>query len=193
MLRADADSWNVRDRHMVETLEALMAHHGPDAKAIVWEHNTHIGDARATDMAAAGMVNVGQLTRERYGRDDVVAVGFGSHRGSVIAGRYWGADFERMPVPPAHAGSWEDVLHTALAGDGLLLTADLSDAAEERRGHRGIGVVYDPGAERLSNYVPTRLKARYDAFVFLDATQALHPLRPDVEDERPPDLVPWGV
>jgi len=193
MLRADADSWTVRDRHMVGTLEALMAHHGPDAKAIVWEHNTHIGDARATDMAAAGMVNAGQLTRERYGRDDVLAVGFGSRRSSVIAGRYWGADFERMPVPPAQAGSWEDVFHTALAGDGPLLTGDLSEAAEERRGHRAIGVVYDPDAERFGNYVPSRLKARYDAFVFLDATQALHPLRPEAEDGRPPDLYPWGV
>jgi erythromycin esterase len=100
MVRGGADSWNVRDRHMVETLEPLMRHHGPKAKAIVWEHNTHIGDARFTDMARAGMVNVGQLVREQRGDEDVLLVGFGSHRGSVIAARKWGAPMERMWVPP---------------------------------------------------------------------------------------------
>src|SRR5207237_10110941 len=103
MVRGGPESWNVRDRHMTQTLERLMAHHGPQARAIVWEHNTHIGDARYTDMADDGMVNVGQLARERKQKEGVVLVGFGSHRGSVIAGREWGAPMERMPVPPSRA------------------------------------------------------------------------------------------
>src|SRR5439155_25297395 len=111
MIQGGPESWNVRDRHMTETLARLRRFHGPQAKAIVWEHNTHIGDARYTDMAADGMVNVGQLARERYGESNVVLVGFGSHRGSVIAGREWGAMPESMRVPPGREDSWEDLLH----------------------------------------------------------------------------------
>src|SRR5439155_14970143 len=96
MVQGGPDSWNIRDRHMTETLERLMRHHGSDAKAIVWEHNTHIGDARYTDMADEGMVNVGQLVREQHAEEGVVLVGFGSHRGSVIAAREWEAPMEQM-------------------------------------------------------------------------------------------------
>ena len=103
MIQGGASSWNVRDRHMAETLGRLLGHHGPDAKAIVWEHNTHVGDARFTDMADDRLVNVGQLARERWGEEEVVLVGFGSHRGSVVAGARWGAPMERMRVPPAMA------------------------------------------------------------------------------------------
>ena len=113
MGRGGPGAWNVRDRHMVSTLQNLMARHGAGAKALVWEHNTHIGDARATDMTAAGMVNVGQLVREQQGGDGVVLVGFGSYRGSVIAGNSWGAPRKRMAVPPAKPGSWEEVFHRA--------------------------------------------------------------------------------
>jgi erythromycin esterase-like protein len=105
MVRGGPESWNVRDRHMVETLDRLMAHLGPKAKAIVWEHNTHVGDARFTDMAGEGMVNVGQLVREAHAAEGVVVAGFGSHRGTVVAGREWGATPEVMEVPPGRAGS----------------------------------------------------------------------------------------
>ena len=124
MVRGCPDSWNVRDLHMAETLDRLMKHHGRRAKAIVWEHNTHIGDARYTDMAEDGMVNIGQLVRERHADAGVVLVGFGSHHGSVIAGREWDAPMERMPLPPARAGSWEDVLHRAGAENKLLPFTD---------------------------------------------------------------------
>src|SRR3954471_16644194 len=96
MVRGGPSSWNVRDNHMVETLDRLMAHHGPSAKAIVWEHNTHIGDARFTDMARAGMVNVGQLVRQAREREGVMLVGFSTHRGHVIAADEWGMPMERM-------------------------------------------------------------------------------------------------
>ena len=199
MVRGGSYSWNVRDTHMVETLERLMQFHGPQAKAIVWEHNTHIGDARATDMARAGMVNVGQLVREQHSDEDVVLVGFGSHRGSVIAANAWGAPMERMPVPPAREGSYEDLMHQAgQAGaprDQLLLLRDVAEDAlwHEPRGHRAIGVVYHPQSER-GNYVPTVLPRRYDAFLYIDETAALHPLHLEPrEDHEPPETFPSGV
>src|SRR5207249_3799007 len=121
MVRGGPESWNIRDRHMAETLERLMRHHGPGAKGIVWEHNTHIGDARFTDMAEDGTVNVGQLVREKHGGEGVVLIGFGSFQGSVIAGRQWEAPMERMEVPPARPGSWEQILHRVSAANKLLL------------------------------------------------------------------------
>jgi erythromycin esterase len=196
MVRGGSSSWNIRDQHMVETLERLMQYHGPEAKAIVWEHNTHIGDARATDMARAGMVNVGQLVRERCWQDGVVLVGFGSHRGSVIAAEEWGAPMQRMPVPPAEQGSFEDILHRSGADDKLLLFGDTSqqDNLLEPRGHRAIGVVYHPDLERFGNYVPTVLPLRYDAFLYLDQTAALHPLHLTPREEgEVPETFPSGL
>jgi erythromycin esterase len=180
MVRGGATSWNVRDHHMVETLDRLMAHHGPRAKAIVWEHNTHIGDARFTDMARSGMVNVGQLVREARGEEDVVLVGFGTHRGAVVAGEEWGAPMERMFVPDARSGSWEDALHLAGRRD-LLLLFDGSDDGGIRGldrpiDHRAIGVVYDPARERWGNYVPTVVPRRYDAFLHIDESRAVDAL-----------------
>ena len=195
MVRGGSASWNIRDTHMIETLERLMEHHGPEAKAIVWEHNTHIGDARATNMARAGMVNVGQLARQRWGDDQVVLIGFSSHRGSVIAGEEWGAPMERMPVPPARRGSWEDAFHEAGARDRLLILDEWGgeDEAMEPREHRAIGVVYDPDRERWGNYVPSVLPFRYDAMLYIDESHALHPLhlRPAAE-EGVPDTYPFG-
>lgn len=196
MVRGGPESWNVRDRHMTETLERLMRHHGPKAKAIVWEHNTHIGEARHTDMPDAGMVNVGQLVRERHHDEGVVLVGFGSYRGSVIAADEWEAPMQRMEVPPGRAGSWEDVLHKAGAEDRLLLCDALSgeEGLFHERGHRAIGVVYHPEFERYGNYVPTILPARYNAFLYLDETHALRPLHmAQHEDGEVPETYPTGV
>ena len=194
MVRTDAGSWNVRDEHMMETLDRLIDLHGPDAKGIVWAHNTHVGDARYTDMMSAGMFNIGQLARDEHETDGVVLVGFGSHRGSVIAGEAWGAPMQRMKVPEGRAGSWEDILHQS-GGDQLLIFGreGLSDEFKEVRGHRAIGVVYKPENERFGNYVPTILTERYDAFLFLDETEALHPLHIEPVDVNPPDTYPWGI
>jgi erythromycin esterase len=199
MVRGGGASWNVRDHHMVETLERLMRFHqstGADAKCIVWEHNTHVGDARATDMAAAGMVNVGQLVRETRARDGVFVVGFGSYQGSVVAGYSWGAPMEKMAMPPARHGSWEQVIHDGVGRDALLFSDEIREIAEsvESRGHRAIGVVYDPDAERWGNYVPTVLPERYDAFMYLEKTRALHPLHLEPKTcGEPPDTYPWAV
>ena len=206
MSRGGGESWNVRDRHMAETLGRLLDRHGPQAKAIVWEHNTHVGDARATDMARAGMVNVGQLAREKYGRRDVAIVGFGSHRGTVIAGAEWEAPMERMTVPAARPGSWDDLMHRAFSEDRLLILdrgdgrgptgAPADDRLRTRRGHRAIGVVYHPDAE-YGNYVPTALADRYDAFLFIDESHALHPLhlppREDGAEHESPETYPSAM
>jgi erythromycin esterase len=206
MVRGGPDAWNVRDHHMVDTLNRLVAHHEQfslDAKAIVWEHNTHVGDARFTNMASGGMVNVGQLVRQEHDQDGVVLVGFGSHRGSVIAGEEWGARMQRMRVPEAREGSWEDVMHTALTGEGtahnatLLVFDDTDDGGiaelDEPIAHRAIGVVYDPDHERWGNYVPTIVPRRYDAFVFVDETHALSPLHMPVKVGEVPETFPTGM
>jgi erythromycin esterase-like protein len=199
MVLSDESSWNVRDRHMAETLERLLAFTKPGARAVVWEHNTHIGDARFTDMAASGEVNVGQLARERYGEKGAVLVGFGTHQGTVIAGREWGAPWEQMRVPPGRPDSWEDVMHRAFGGANRMLIGPEAPSEElsEWRGHRAIGVVYRPQYEQYGNYVPTVLPRRYDAFLFIDRTAAVRPLFPaemELEaDEEAPETYPTGV
>jgi erythromycin esterase len=193
MVRGGPDSWNVRDRHMAETLDRLARRHGSAARGIVWEHNTHVGDARYTDMADDGMVNVGQLVREAHAAEGVVLVGFGSYQGSVIAGKEWEAPMERMPVPPGREGSWEQVLHAAGAEDRLLVFGNPTPEMLEARGHRAIGVVYHPEYEHLGNYVPTVLPRRYDAFLFLDRTTALRPLHMKPDVRKVPETFPTGV
>jgi erythromycin esterase-like protein len=196
MVRGGPTSWNVRDHHMTETLDRLMEHHGPYAKAIVWEHNTHVGDARFTDMAGAGMVNVGQLVRQSHAKDGVCLVGFGTNKGSVIAGREWGAPMERMRVPEARAGSYEAAIHEGVGRDSLFLFREEEEslrAMREPRGHRAIGVVYDPRMEGWGNYVPTILPQRYDAFVFIDETKAVDPLHmPAIVGGEVPETFPSG-
>ena len=194
MVRDNALSWNLRDIHMADTLDRLLRHYGPDAKAIVWEHNTHVGDARATPMAERGMVNLGQLVRERYGEEDTVLVGFGSHHGTVIAAERWGAPMQEMTVPPATEGSWESLFAEAGERNWLLITEELEEAEPflTPLGHRAIGVVYNPVYESFGNYVPTVLPERYDAFLYLFETEALHPLHLEPLDRRPPELYPWG-
>lgn len=180
MVRSDESSWNVRDTHMVDTLDRLVDHHGPDAKVVVWAHNTHVGDARGTTMAVQGLVNVGQLTRDRHGDDGVVLVGFGSAGGTVLAGRSWGAPPEVMELPEPPAGTHEDLLR-GTGNDSALLVFPRHgglDWLERSRGHRAVGVVYEPEHERRGNWVPTVMGRRYDAFCYLDRTSALHPIEP---------------
>ncbi|REE94603.1 erythromycin esterase-like protein [Paenibacillus taihuensis] len=179
MVRGGPDSWNIRDRHMVEALNRVMEFYGSAAKAIVWEHNTHIGDARATDMLADDMVNVGQLVREQAQQpDDVFAIGSGTYRGTVIAGDAWESPLEVMRVPPAMKGSWEELMHEAGAHDQwLIFKGAESPLFHDTYGHRAIGVVYHPHYER-GNYVPSVMAERYDAFVFYDESHALTPLTP---------------
>jgi erythromycin esterase len=196
MMGFDNESWNVRDTHMMETLNRLLEFHGKDAKAIVWEHNTHIGDARATDMKRAGMVNIGELARLEHGRNKVYLCGFGSYRGTVIAGDAWGAPMEEMEVPEARQGSFEYLLHTKYGRNGFLLFSDEAEYkrfSEEKWPHRAIGVVYNPEHERYGNYVPSVVSKRYDAFIYIEETKALHPLHINSNLTKMPELYPFGV
>jgi len=195
MIQGGPHSWNVRDMHMMETLDRLLKFHGPEAKAIVWAHNTHIGDASATDMADEGMYNLGELARKEYGRERVYLAGFGSYAGTVIAGDNWGGELELMPVPEAREGSIEAALHSLDGQNRLLLLREVTEPEllEQRIDHRAIGVVYRPSRERYGNYVPTVLPMRYDAFIYLDQTKALHPLYLQTHDHQMPDTYPFGM
>lgn len=186
MVRGDRLSWNVRDRHMVDTLDRLTHHLGPSSKGLVWAHNTHVGDARATDMAAAGMVNVGQLVRDRHAHEGVSLVGFAGHHGTVLAGSGWGAPEQVMRLPVARPGSHEDVLHRALGRPSVLgFPPERSGPwLSQRLGHRAVGVVYAPDRE-LANYVPTVMGARYDALLWFEATSALRPLHHEARPAEP--------
>ncbi len=199
MLRGDTSSWNVRDQHMQETLELLLEHHGKDTKAIVWAHNTHIGDYRATDMWSDGYVNLGGLARQRFGARNVALVGFGTYQGKVIAGHAWGAVEQEMTLPPAKTGSIEECFHVAMERQGLrscflIFDEKLRDDALCRvLGHRAVGVVYDAGHERRGQYVPTSLSERYDAFIFVDQTTAVHPIHGVIEYGNIPETWPMGT
>ncbi|HEX2773116.1 MAG TPA: erythromycin esterase family protein [Micromonosporaceae bacterium] len=195
MVRGSRESWNVRDRHMDDSLDRLLDHYGVDAKAVVWAHNTHVGDARATDMVDAGEVNIGQLARERYGADQVVLVGFGTHRGTVVAGDEWGAQMEVMPVPSGRRYSLEDVLHAAAPTQALFVFPrdDRADLLTQELDHRAIGVVYHPERESWGNYVPTVLGDRYDAFCWIDQSQAVRPLHARPGSLTEPETFPSGV
>ncbi len=195
MVKGGPHSWNVRDKHMADTLERLLKFHGEDSKIIVWEHNTHIGDARATDMTDEGMYNIGELARLQHNDRGVVLVGFGSYKGTVMAGNHWGANMQRMKMPPAIKDSWEYLLHKAGAQDKLLLMDDFMNDTfmESHIGHRAIGVVYNPEYEKYGNYVPSILPFRYDAFIYIDETNALNPLHIQPDGHQVPETYPFGV
>jgi erythromycin esterase-like protein len=194
MVRGDRSSWNIRDIHMTDTIGRIANHLGAQSKGVIWEHNTHVGDARGTNMATEGLVNVGQLLRERYGPEHVCLIGFASHRGRVLAATHWGAREERMPVDEAITGSHEDLLHRAVGEAGILVWDPHVQGPWLRswRGHRAIGVVFDP-AQQVHNYVPTRMGRRYDALVWFEDTRSLEPLRHELKpDELEFETEPTG-
>ena len=196
MIQGGPHSWNVRDRHMADTLERLLKFHGKNSRAIVWEHNTHIGDARATDMADEGMYNVGELARMEHHEKGVVLVGFGSYSGTVIAGKSWGATTQKMKLPEAKQQSLEQLFHMAGKTNRLLITDDIMNNdvfMENHIGHRAVGVVYNPAYEQYGNYVPTILPLRYDAFIHIDETKALYPLHIKPDGHQIPETYPFGV
>src|SRR6266436_361465 len=179
MFRGRASSWNLRDRHMVETIENLVAHLDGSCqpKAVVWAHNSHLGDARAMEMSHYGEVNVGQLMRERFG-DEVVLIGFSTHHGTVTAASDWGAPTERKNVRPALRGGYEELFHeTGLPRFWIdLQGAGQIGVLQQRRIERAIGVIYRPETERLSHYFHARLPEQFDAIIHIDETCAVEPL-----------------
>jgi len=199
MFRGRASSWNLRDRHMVETIDALVAHlnGSRQPKAIIWAHNSHLGDARATEMSQHGELNVGQLVRERFG-NEAALIGFSTHRGTVTAASDWGARAERKNVRPALRGSYEELFHqTGLPRFWIDLRkmGDRISVLSGPRLERAIGVIYRPETERLSHYFHARLPEQFDAIIHIDETQAVEPLeRMSVWDEGElPETYPFKV
>jgi len=193
MFRGGVQSWNLRDRHMAETLEELTAHlerASGRTKVAVWEHNSHLGDNRATELWQAGQLNVGQLVRERHG-EQALLLGFTTYTGTVTAASAWGGPAERKNVRRALPGSWEELLHEQDSAAFLLDPTGLHG----RRLERAIGVVYQPQTERISHYFHARLADQFDAVVHFDETTALEPLeRTSVWDGGElPDTYPFGV
>ncbi len=181
MFRGRVSSWNVRDRHMAETLDRLVTHfdrQGKRTKVVVWEHNSHIGDARATDMGAAGELNVGQLVRERYDRDAVL-IGFTTYTGTVRAANNWDEPAQLKQVRPALPDSYESLFHQTGLPQFLLKLRDPNSAIaglREQRLERAIGVIYRPETERASHYFYACLPDQYDALIHIDNTRAVEPL-----------------
>jgi erythromycin esterase-like protein/predicted phosphoribosyltransferase len=200
MFFGEVSSWNLRDGHMVETLEALVAHlgrQGRRAKLIVWAHNSHLGDARATAMGQRGELNVGQLVREKYGREAVL-VGFTTDHGTVTAASDWHSVAERKRVRQALAGSCEALFHASLPARFLLIwqrNRELSEALREPRLERAIGVIYRPETERASHYFQARLSDQFDAVLHFDETRAVEPLEYTAEWEAGelPETFPFAV
>jgi erythromycin esterase-like protein len=199
MFRGRVESWNLRDRHMAETLEALFTHlnsQGQKGKIAVWEHNSHLGDARATYMADCGELNVGQLVRQCYG-SEAVLIGFTTYAGTVTAASDWDGPAERKRVRPALPGSYERLFHEVGPGNVVinLHDGDVSSVLAEPRLERAIGVIYLPQTERQSHYFEARLSNQFDAVIHFDETQALEPLERYAlwETGEPPETFPTGV
>jgi erythromycin esterase-like protein len=199
MFQGRVSSWNLRDQHMAETLNALVAHlsrRQPRPKIVVWEHNSHLGDARATQMGESGELNVGQLVRERYGRDAAL-VGFSTYRGTVTAASDWDGPIERKTVRPALAESYEALFHQVGIPRFLLTCKDprVVEELRDRRLERAIGVIYLPKTERLSHYFYASLPEQFDAMLHLDETHAVEPLdQPSGwTTEDAPETYPSGV
>jgi protein-L-isoaspartate(D-aspartate) O-methyltransferase len=190
-----AESWNLRDQHMFDTLRSIIAHRD-GAKLVVWEHNSHVGDASATEMAVRGEHNVGQLCRGAFG-DDVFVVGFGTDHGTIAAAHAWDEPMERMRVRPARPDSYERLCHDSGVPAFLLHLRDplrdgLRDELADPRLERAIGVVYRPDTELQSHYFQAILPAQFDEYIWFDETEAVHalPVGEAVRVEQPHPLAP---
>jgi erythromycin esterase-like protein len=201
MFMRNVSTWNLRDQHMMETLEALAAHlsrDGHEARIVVWAHNSHLGDARATEMGGRrGELNLGQLVRERYGKRALL-VGFTTDHGYVTAASEWGAPAERKRVRPGLPGSYEALFHATRMKSFLLRmrrSRTIPEAVAAPHLERAIGVIYLPETERASHYFRAELPRQFDAVLHFDETRAVEPLEPTSQWERGelPETYPTGV
>jgi erythromycin esterase-like protein len=194
MYRGSTESWNLRDRHMFETLQHLLEQGGPNAKAVVWAHNSHIGDASATEMGWRGEFNIGELCKTAY-RAEAMLIGFGTDHGTVMAADDWDAPMQVKTVLPSRPDSYERVFRTAgLAASltDLRESRELREALSQPRLERAIGVIYRPETERYSHYFDAVLPEQFDAYVWFEQTHAVTPL----PTERPhgvPETYPFGI
>jgi erythromycin esterase-like protein len=197
MYYGGAASWNLRDRHMFETLERLLAWHGEVSKAVVWAHNSHVGNAAATEMGLVrGEFNVGQLTREWFGQQAVM-IGFGTDRGTVAAATNWDGEMEIKQVRPAHRDSYERLCRDSGIGKFMLdlrpgRNDELREGLAYPRLERAIGVIYRPETELASHYFDASLPNQFDAYVWFEETTAVTPL-PVTPRRDVPETYPFGV
>lgn len=198
MFHGSAASWNLRDIHMFDTLQALLSRHGPGSRGVVWEHNSHLGDARATDMSERGQLNVGELCRTNYG-DSAYIIGFATDHGTVAAAADWDAPMQRMQVRPGRADSYERLCHATDVPAFMLplrepRRPELRDVLLSSRLERAIGVIYRPDTERASHYFHASLPRQFDELIWFDETRAVEPLsglgRPSAEL---PETYPFGL
>jgi len=191
------ESWNLRDRHMFDTLRRLLAFHGPKSRIVVWAHNSHVGDATATEMSARGEWNLGELCRQDFARSATYVVGFGTDHGTVAAASYWGGEMERKVVVPSRADSYERVCHdTGLERFLLPLRTPHGSELRGRLAHarleRAIGVIYRPETERASHYFHAVLPDQFDEYVWFDRSEAVEPLTTH-ELAGAPETYPFGL
>lgn len=196
MYYAENNSWNQRDQHMFDTLQSVLAHRGPEAKAVIWEHNSHIGDARATQMSARGEFNIGQLVRQHYA-DAAYLIGFGTDHGTVAAASEWGGPMEVKQVQPAHMDSYERICHEVNTDNFLLpLRQPLQDITLTKllteRLERAIGVIYRPETELQSHYFYASLPRQFDEYIWFDESSAVKPLSKETRAGMP-DTFPFGL
>ena len=189
-------SWNLRDSHMFSTLNSLLDFHGPDSKAVVWAHNSHIGNAGATDMSYRGEINLGQLCRDQFG-DNCYSVGFATHTGTVAAASEWNGSMEIKQIVPSLPQSYERLCHESECPKFMLPlrnceSVDLRDDLSRGRLERAIGVIYRPDTERESHYFEARLASQFDELIWFDETSAVTPFKTS-ELEGMPDTYPFGL
>ena len=196
MYYAENNSWNQRDQHMFDTLQSVLEFRGPQSKAVIWEHNSHVGDARATQMSARGELNVGQLARQAYG-DKAYNIGFGTDHGTVAAASEWGGPMEIKQVQPSHIDSYERVCHEVATDNFLLpLRKPLKEITHKKllveRLERAIGVIYRPETELQSHYFYASLPNQFDEYIWFDETRAVDPLTKETMKGMP-DTFPFGL
>ena len=196
MYYAENNSWNLRDQHMFETLQSILAYRGAHSKAVIWEHNSHIGDARATEMSARGEFNIGQLVRQQYA-DMAYSIGFGTDHGTVAAASEWGGPMEVKQVQPSHIDSYEHVCHEVHADNFLLpLRKPIKEITHREllaeRLERAIGVIYRPETELQSHYFYASLPRQFDEYIWFDETRAVEPLGKQTI-KGIPDTFPFGL
>ncbi len=195
MYEGSTESWNFRDQHMFETLKNLLDFHGPGSRAIVWEHNSHIGDAAATEMGARGEINVGHLCRRHFG-DDAYLIGFGTHHGTVAAASDWGAPMEIKTVRPSHPDSYERLCHDSGLNAFMLPLGDQKQRVVKELMHprleRAIGVIYRPETEVASHYFNAALPLQFNEYIWFDETRAVDALGPEAGIGIP-ETFPFGL
>ena len=196
MYESSVESWNLRDRHMFETILLLMDHFGPQSKVIVWEHNSHLGNAQATQMGRIGELNVGQLCKAKFG-DDCYNIGFMTDNGSVAAATEWDGPMQAQRLLPTRSDSFENLFHRARENSNYFLPlrtapVELKNALRPTRLERAVGVLYLPQSERQSHYFHASLTDQFDEICWVDETHALQPLAhlPQIEEA---DMRPFGV